>query len=112
MTNRVSVKEAEVIAPTEAVHSMELDKVIAEKENVNKHIESLRQNIDQKREKVYSLASNSIQLREKMASMSASSQVSDARTSYALSLYGKISNIAWDYSSPRGRLSGRKLYAL
>jgi hypothetical protein len=128
MTNRVSMKENEVIAPTEvyhnfsqlyvygtanysnwqAVHSLELDKVIADKEKINREVDVLRQTIDKKREKVYNLASNSVQIREKMVSLSSSSQVADARTSYAINLYNKISCVTWDYNVSPGRLGGCK----
>ena len=77
-----------------------------EKENVSKQIETLRQQIDMKRETVFNLASSSLTLKEKMATMSSNSQLSDARTAYALTLYGKISNITWDYTTPRGKLGG------
>ena len=33
-------------------------------------------------------------------------EMANSRTAYALSLYAKISNIAWDYKAPAGKLAG------
>lgn len=85
---------------------MELDKVIANKDKVSREVEAMRQLIDQKREKVYTLASGSVNIREKISALSSSNQLSDARTSYAINLYNKISCITWDYNVAPGRLGG------
>ena len=92
----------------QAAYAVELEKVIQDKENVSRQIEETRKIIDKKRECIFQIASQSLELRESMSAMQAKSQVADARTTYALSLYGKISNITWDYSAPNGRLCGCK----
>lgn len=84
---------------------MEIEKLSKEKENVNEQVESLRFVVDQKREHIFKTASQSLALKEKVSEMKMS-QVVDARTSYALSLYGKISGIQWNYNGPTGHISG------
>ena len=56
------------------------------------------------------MAEQALALREKGAEYNLSSQISDSRTAYALSLYAKISNITWDYEAPPGRIAGCKYF--
>ena len=52
------------------------------------------------------MAAQTLALREKGSEYTLSSQISDSRTAYALSLYAKISNITWDYEAPSGKIAG------
>jgi len=104
----VADKEAEIIAPSASAHTASLEKYITDKENVNAQIETTRNIIDNKRESIARMATQSLTLKEKTCEFEGpSSDLSDSRTAYALSLYAKISNIAWNYdkSSP-GSLAG------
>jgi len=104
----VADKEAEIIAPSAAAHTASLEKYITGKENVNAQIESTRSVIDGKRENIARMATQSLTLKEKTCEFEGpSSDLSDSRTAYALSLYAKISNIAWNYErSTPGSLAG------
>lgn len=65
---------------------------------MNEDVENLRDAINTKREAVVANVGKVGQIRDEMEKLQSKSQLADARTSYALSLYGKISNITWDYS--------------
>ena len=106
MTSAVSAKEAEVMAPTEAIHASHLEKFIRDKENVSSQLDSLRDMLDSKREAISKLAKNALNLKEKASELETSGNLCDSRTAYALSLYAKISNITWDYNAPSGKLAG------
>jgi hypothetical protein len=106
MTSAVAAKEAEVMAPSETVHTTHLEKFIRDKENVSTQLESLRDNLDNKREAIAKLAKTALALKEKAMELEAAGTLCDSRTAYALSLYAKISNITWDYSGPSGKLVG------
>jgi deoxycytidylate deaminase len=56
LTSAVAAKEAEVMAPSETVHTTHLEKFIRDKENVSTQLESLRDNLDNKREAIAKLA--------------------------------------------------------
>ena len=84
MTNHVTAKEAEVLAPTDAMHADDIQKLMIIKEAINKEIENLRTIIDQKRNDIFDVASKSLSYKEKMSELAKSNQISDARTAYAL----------------------------
>jgi hypothetical protein len=66
------------------------------------------QKIDQEQEAISKLAENSIQIQQN-TNLGMEDPHLESRTSYALSLYGKISNISWDYHGTPGHLVGCKL---
>jgi len=105
-TAKVSEKEKEIVAPTELVHAGNLEKYRQDKENVAKQVESLRNALDEKREKIANIAQQTLSTMEKCSETQLSSQMADSRTAYALSLYAKISNIAWDYKAKSGTIAG------
>ncbi len=104
----VAEKEAEIIAPSASAHAASLEKYIADKENVSSQIESSREIIDGKRENIARMAKQTVTLKEKAHEFEGpANDLSDSRTAYALSLYAKISNIAWNYDkSNAGHLAG------
>ena len=87
-------------------HSSRLEKVVAEKENIAGQLEHVRETTDKKRENITKMAAQALSLREKGSEYTLSSQISDSRTAYALSLYAKISNVTWDYEVPAGKIGG------
>jgi len=106
MTSQVAAKEAEIVAPSQEAHSITLEKYMGDKENVHAQLESLRGLLDMKRENISKMALTAVQLREKSDELTATTLQADTRTSYALSLYTKVSNITWNYSVPPGKLAG------
>ena len=108
MTSIVASKEAEVMAPSVSAHAASLEKYVADKENVSSQIDATRTSIDSKRENIATMARQALQHKEKAAEFDApSADLTDSRTAYALSLYAKISNIAWNYDkSVPGHLAG------
>jgi len=108
MTIVMSEKEAEVMAPSMTSHSAKLEKFVGDKENVDAQIEAVRGAVDSKRENITKMATSALTLKEKAREFEGpSTDLSDSRTAYALSLYAKITNIAWDYDkSSTGNLSG------
>jgi len=108
MTAIVASKEAEVMAPSVSVHAASLEKYVTDKENVSAQIDATRDTIDTKRETIAKMAKQALLLKEKAAEFDApSADLTDSRTAYALSLYAKISNIAWNYDkSVPGHLAG------
>lgn len=104
----VADKEAEIIAPSASAHTTSLEKYVTDKENVNAQIEACRNLIDGKRESIARLATQSLTLQQRACEFEGpSADLSDSRTAYALSLYAKISNIAWNYDkSTPGNLAG------
>lgn len=108
MLAMVTDKEAEIMAPSVSAHAQSLDKYITDKENVSSQIETVRAEIDSKREAISRMASQALSLKEKAAEFEGpTSDLSDSRTAYALSLYAKITNIAWNYNkSTPGQLAG------
>jgi chromosome segregation ATPase len=105
-TATVAAKEREIVAPTEIAHATEIEKKRTDKENVAEQVEELRSKLDGKRDKIASLAQQALTLMKKCSETQTDSQMADSRTAYALSLYAKISNIAWDYKAPNGKLAG------
>jgi hypothetical protein len=65
------------------------------------------QKIDQEHETISKLAENSIQIQQN-TNLGLEDPHLESRTSYALSLYGRISNISWDYHGAPGHLVGCK----
>jgi hypothetical protein len=108
MTSVVASKEAEIMAPSVSAHSANLEKYVSDKENVSSQIDITRTTIDSKREAIAHMATQALALKEKAAEFDGpSADLSDSRTAYALSLYAKISNIAWNYDkSNSGQLAG------
>jgi hypothetical protein len=108
MLAMVADKETEIMAPSVSAHSRSLEKYITDKENVSSQIDAVRTDIDGKRENIARMASQALILKEKAAEFDGpTSDLTDSRTAYALSLYAKISNISWNYNkSTPGLLSG------
>ena len=65
--------------------------------------------INKKRESTMNIASECLQLKQQVNECSEKNAVSETRTSYALSLYKKISSISWDYEETPTKLSGGNL---
>ena len=105
-TKRVAIKEQEIMAPTEVAHAVYLEKFRDEKENASRQVDSLRKKMDEKREKIASLAQQTLSMMGKCKEAGVDTEMANSRTAYALSLYAKISNIAWDYKAPAGKLAG------
>jgi hypothetical protein len=62
-------------------------------------------------EDISKIAQQTLTLQEQTEHLAQSDTMSESRTSYALSLYSKISNISWDYAvtgtgTDTGRLAG------
>jgi hypothetical protein len=105
-TCTVSKKEREIVAPTEIAHATEIERVRADKENVAAAVEEMQSELDGKRNNISELAQDALKLMEKCSETQTESQMADSRTAYALSLYAKISNIAWDYKAGANKLAG------
>ncbi len=108
MTSIVATKEAEIMAPSVQAHAASLEKYIIDKENISTLIDTTRDTIDNKRDNIASLATQALVLKEKAADFDGpTSDLTDSRTAYALSLYAKITNIAWNYDKcTPGSLAG------
>mmetsp|Transcript_124 Transcript_124/g.145 ORF Transcript_124/g.145 Transcript_124/m.145 type:complete len:202 (-) Transcript_124:527-1132(-) len=106
LTTRVTQKEAEIIAPNEDEHALKLEKLVGDREHVGTHLDTIRENTDNKRENISKMAAQALALKEKESEYALSSQIADSRTAYALSLYAKISNITWDYEAHPGNIKG------
>ena len=87
-------------------HALKLEKLVADREAVGNHLDTIRATTDSKRENISKMAAQTLAIREKGSEYTLSSQISDSRTAYALSLYAKISNITWDYEAPTGKIAG------
>lgn len=61
--------------------------------------------IENELEAISKLAENSIQIQQNTNHNIDDSHL-ETRTSYALSLYSRISNISWDYTATSGHLAG------
>jgi archaellum component FlaC len=79
------------------------------KDEIQNHLNSLRDQIDAKRDSISNIMANITALKQQVADCNASLQLQDSRTAYAISLYSKISHITWNYKGASGRLCGRKL---
>ena len=89
---------------------MKVEKYLNEKENINTQLEKLRGDINKKREATMNIAAECLQVKQQVVECSEKNTVSETRTSYALSLYKKISGISWDYVDSPVKLSGGKQY--
>ena len=87
-------------------HALKLEKLVADREAVKNHLDTIQVTTDSKRENISKMAAQTLAMREKGSEYTLSSQISDSRTAYALSLYAKISNITWDYEAPSGKIAG------
>lgn len=96
----------------QSIHSKQLERVFQDKENVNTQIARIRDEVDQRREATIQLASETLKIRRQVVEMGEETTVSETRSSYALSLYQKISGISWDTKQQSSRvLAGSKLLA-
>ena len=95
-----------IFITTKDEHAIKLEKLVADREAVGNHLDTIRATTDSKRENISKMAAQTLALREKGSEYTLSSQISDSRTAYALSLYAKISNITWDYDAPSGKIAG------
>ena len=77
-----------------------------DKENAYYDIELLKRAVDQKKASIAALSSEIKTLEKQRTEIDADANIRESRTSYAISLYSKISNIAWDYTAPAGHLAG------
>jgi hypothetical protein len=118
---KVKQKEEEVLAPSmvssffsppsaarsspQASHQKNIEKMNVEKENLILSANKTSELIAAELEAISKLAESSIQIQQN-TSPSLEDPHLESRTSYALSLYGRISNISWDYTAPSGRLAG------
>lgn len=83
-----------------------MDKYLAEKENINKQVDKIRCDINEKRQSTFDITAECLKLKQQVAECAERNAVSETRTSYALSLYKKISGINWDYVDSPSKLSG------
>ncbi len=78
-----------------------------EKENMTHKLNTLSNAINEKCDSISAIVNDTIKY-QSAADIENSNLMNESRTTYALSLYSKISNISWDYTSPSDRLSGCK----
>jgi hypothetical protein len=83
-----------------------LESYVAGKEKASQQVELLRESLDSKRENISKMAMTALSLKHRADEFALSTAQADTRTTYALSLYTKISNITWDYSNPEDCLGG------
>lgn len=107
MSTQVAQKEGEIMAPSTSEHETTLKKIV-DKENYQRSLDNLVREIETKRHNIVKLADTCVTLQERTQEFKVNSSISDSRTAYAISLYGKISNITWDYSAAPGHLAGCK----
>ena len=88
------------------MHATTLQQLHKEKENVLTSIENTKAIILAKQDSITKIHNKAQILHEKGEEFSRQNQSEDTKTTYALSLYSKISNISWDYDSPNGHLTG------
>ena len=86
--------------------SLSRDISVHDKENAYYDIELLKRAVDQKKVSIATLSAEIQELEKQRAEIDADANIRESRTSYAISLYSKISNIAWDYTAPAGHLAG------
>eukprot|EP00602_Paraphysomonas_sp_CaronLab_P007758 CAMPEP_0185028428 /NCGR_PEP_ID=MMETSP1103-20130426/14134_1 /TAXON_ID=36769 /ORGANISM="Paraphysomonas bandaiensis, Strain Caron Lab Isolate" /LENGTH=198 /DNA_ID=CAMNT_0027562847 /DNA_START=90 /DNA_END=686 /DNA_ORIENTATION=- len=105
-TATVVAKEHEILAPAANVHSKKIEKLQVEKENLLQTESQVSNAVNSKTEEISKLASKAVELQEKTKECTLDEHMTESRTSYALSLYSKVSNISWDYDAAPGHLAG------
>lgn len=89
------------------MHAKTIQSLLNEKENANRQYESLRELIDTQHERIKDLAKSRLENSNAQTGGTWNESISDSRTAYALSLYGKITNITWNYEDSE-KISGCK----
>lgn len=82
-----------------------------DRENLALDIDKEKKAIADKIQEISTIAQRTVALKEQTDDFSLSDTMAESRTSYALSLYSKITNISWDYAvtgGESGRLAGCK----
>lgn len=64
--------------------------------------------MDGKVSEISKIASTALEIQQQIADLDANDEITQSRTSHALSLYSKVSNISWEYAAPPGILAGCK----
>mmetsp|Transcript_5497 Transcript_5497/g.9050 ORF Transcript_5497/g.9050 Transcript_5497/m.9050 type:complete len:203 (+) Transcript_5497:46-654(+) len=107
-TAKVVAKEQEVLAPSEVAHAKSLEMLSIDKENLVQAINKEQQVKVAKIQDISRIAQDVLALKEETADFALTERMTESRTSYALSLYSKISNISWDYAATASgdRLAG------
>ena len=90
----------------QAIHSKKLEKMAVEKENLVTSINECHTAIDAKVSEISNIANTALGMQEQMSDLEMDESLMQSRTSHALSLYSKVSNISWDYTAPPGVLAG------
>ena len=89
------------------VHNKTIERLTLEKENLLTSSNKSSKLIDTELEAISKLVSKSLQIQQNTNQIPDDEHL-ESRTSYALSLYSRISNISWDYSASPGHLAGSK----
>jgi hypothetical protein len=79
-----------------------------EKENLVTSINECNEVLDEKVSEISKIASTALEIQQQIADLDIDDEITQSRTSHALSLYSKVSNISWEYSAPPGILAGCK----
>ncbi len=110
LVSRVSLKEQELASslPSAAEHAAQLQQFQQQKEALLNEISQYQGEMNMTRERAVQIAEAAKELRERIGQYEEECRLQDSRTAYAVSLYGKISNINWDYNQPPGVLAGGK----
>lgn len=106
LTNRVTAKEQEIYVPSEDAHKRRLLEANDNKLRLVSELNDLHDSIEKKSEYLVKLQSDILNQCQLNSSLEKRPPIMDSRTTYALSLYGKITNISWDYQATPGHLAG------
>ena len=83
-------------------------KMASENDGLQSQAEALARSIDAKAQNIEKMDRARAGLQDKTKDFHVSNELLDSRTAHAISLYGNISNITWDYRAQPGHLAGSK----
>eukprot|EP00607_Mallomonas_marina_P005137 CAMPEP_0182429294 /NCGR_PEP_ID=MMETSP1167-20130531/25663_1 /TAXON_ID=2988 /ORGANISM="Mallomonas Sp, Strain CCMP3275" /LENGTH=172 /DNA_ID=CAMNT_0024612729 /DNA_START=171 /DNA_END=689 /DNA_ORIENTATION=+ len=106
LTSRLVLKEQENLAPSEAEFADRVHKLGVENATIASDIDDLCAVIENKNKNIIRLQTEIIACSKEEITLPPVLQQEDSRTTYALSLYSKISNISWNYTESNGILEG------
>ena len=92
----------------QVAHASNLEKLSADKENLSLAVNEEQRIVSEKTQDITRIAQDTLALKEETTHIALTERMTESRTSYALSLYSKISNISWDYTATASgdRLAG------
>ena len=80
-------------------HAESIEKIDKEYTAAMTDIDNLREGVENTRENITSVQAKAKELHSQKLNQDVTLPIVDTRTSYALSLYAKISNISWDFET-------------